>query len=91
VSALAWAAAATFLVNLPFGWWREGTRKLSVPWFLAIHAPVPLVIVLRRSLGVSLGWSTLPVLLLAYFLGQATGARVRRRRGGPDGAVSSTI
>jgi hypothetical protein len=23
------AIAATFLVNLPFGWWRAGLRKLS--------------------------------------------------------------
>jgi hypothetical protein len=91
VSPLAWTAAATFVLNLPFGWWREGTRKLSVPWFLAIHAPVPVVVLLRRALGVSLGWSTLPFLLLAYFLGQASGARLRRRRGGPDGPVSSTI
>ena len=76
------AAAGTLLLNLPFGWFREGTRKFSVAWFLAVHAPVPLVILIRRQAGVSLAWSTLPVLVLAYFAGQAVGARLRRRSTG---------
>ncbi len=74
------AALGTFVVNLPFGWMRESTRKFSVGWFLAVHAPVPMVMLIRRAAGVSLGWRTLPALLLSYFLGQAVGARVRRRR-----------
>ena len=74
------AALGTVLVNLPFGWFREGTRKFSVGWFVAIHAPVPLVILIRRQAGVSLALGTLPFLLLAYFVGQAAGARLRRRR-----------
>lgn len=74
------AAFGTFVVNLPFGWMRESTRKLSFGWFLAVHAPVPMVILIRRAVGVPLGWRTLPALLLSYFLGQAVGARLRRRR-----------
>lgn len=76
---LAAAAAATLLMNVPFGWWRDGTRKFSLPWFLAIHAPVPLVVALRRLLGVGLGWTTAPVLVASYFAGQFVGSRLRRR------------
>ena len=38
---------AVFFLNLPFGFWRAGVRKFSLPWFLAVHAPIPLVVGLR--------------------------------------------
>ena len=78
--ALATVAAATFLINLPFGYWRAGLRKLSAPWFVAIHAPVPLVIALRYALGLTFSWVNLPFLVAAYFAGQAVGVRIARRR-----------
>jgi hypothetical protein len=75
------AAAIVFLLNLPFGYWRGGLRKLSAAWFVAIHAPVPLVVALRWGLGLPFRWSTLPLFVAAYFAGQWAGARLRRRRG----------
>ena len=42
----------TLLINLPFGYWREGVRKFSAAWFVAVHAAVPLVILGRTLLGV---------------------------------------
>jgi hypothetical protein len=74
---LAAVAAATLAINLPFGFWRAGVRKFSLPWFLAVHAPVPLIVVLRVAAG--LGWrlSTFPVLAGAFFGGQLLGGRVR--------------
>ena len=38
--------------DLSFGFWRVGVRRYSPPWFVAVHAPVPLVIGLRLMLGV---------------------------------------
>lgn len=70
-----------FLVNLPFGYWRAGVRKFSPAWFVAVHAAVPLVIVMRMSLGIEWSLLILPVLVAAYFSGQAVGARMRDRRG----------
>lgn len=74
---LALVALAVFVLNLPFGYWRAGTRKFSWQWALAIHLPVPFVILLRVYSG--LGWQLLsfPVLIFAFFLGQFAGARVR--------------
>ena len=72
------ALLGTILVNLPFGWWREGQRKLSPRWFVAVHGAVPFVIVIRMAAEVRLGWTTVPFLLLSYFLGQHLGARMRR-------------
>lgn len=71
--------AFAFLVNLPFGWWRAGLRKLSPAWFLAVHAAVPLVIGVRLSLGLPFRWLWVPLYAAAYFSGQAVGARLRAR------------
>jgi hypothetical protein len=70
-------AVGVLVVNLPFGFWRAGVRKFTLPWFLAVHAPVPLVVGLRVLSG--LGWqlSTVPVLASAFFAGQLLGGRLR--------------
>jgi hypothetical protein len=73
-------AVAVFLVNLPFGYWREGTRKFSLLWFVCIHAPIPAVIGLRIVSNLGFSLHSYPILLSAYFLGQFTGSRIRRRR-----------
>jgi len=78
-------ALATIGINLPFGYWRATTRKFSPAWFIAVHAAVPLVVLARWLAGVSLAWTTAPVLVAAYFLGQSGGAWVRERRRDGDG------
>ena len=71
-------AAIVFVLNLPFGYWRAGTKKFSRQWILAVHLPVPGVIALRIFSG--LGWQLLsfPVLVGAFFLGQLLGGLLRR-------------
>jgi len=70
-------AGGTFLVNLPFGYWRGGVRKFTARWIAAVHAPVPVVVAMRLAAGVRWQPVNLPVLLGAYFLGQLVGTRVR--------------
>ncbi len=80
-----WAVAALILVlNLPFGFWRAGLRKLSAPWFVAVHAPVPLAIGLRFASGLGFQWRSLPLFLAAFFGGQWLGGRLRAWRGRSD-------
>lgn len=67
---------ATFIVNLPFGYLRGGFRKLSIWWFVAIHAPVPLVILIRKFHDLELTWSLAPFLLGSFFLGQFAGRKL---------------
>jgi hypothetical protein len=71
-------AIAVLLLNLPFGFWRAGVKRFTLPWFVAVHAPVPFVIGLRVLGG--LGWrlSTVPVLVAAFVTGQFVGGRLRR-------------
>jgi len=78
-------ALAVVVVNVPFGYWRAGVRRFSLPWFLAVHAPVPLVVGVRLLAG--LGWhlAALPVVALAFLAGQALGGRVRAWVAGGSG------
>lgn len=70
-------ACATLVLNLPFGFWRAGVRKFSPAWFVAVHAPVPLIVMLRMAAGVNWRLSTFPVLVGAFFGGQFLGSRLR--------------
>ena len=74
------ALVITFVINLPFGYWRGGVRKFSPAWFVAIHAPVPVVIALRFILGLPFRWGALPFFVAAYFGGQYVGNRLRLAR-----------
>jgi len=67
---------ATFLVNLPFGYLRGGFRKLSFWWFVAIHVPVPLIILIRKFHDLQLTWSLAPFLIGSFFLGQFAGRKI---------------
>jgi len=75
-------AILVFFLNIPFGYWRSRSRRFSRPWFLAVHLPVPGVIAFRVFAG--LGWHliTFPILVGAFFLGQAAGTGLQRAFGG---------
>lgn len=74
-----WAvAAAVFLINVPFGYWRSRERVRSRRWFLAIHLPVPLVIALRVVSGLGFQIASFPLIVGAFFLGQYVGGRLTR-------------
>jgi hypothetical protein len=72
------ASAIVFGVNLPFGYWRAKTRKYSLPWLLAIHLPVPIVISIRVLGGLGWHFMTFPLLVGSFFGGQWIGGRLRR-------------
>ena len=72
-----WAASAVLCLNMPFGFWRAGVRRFSLPWFLAVHVPVPLVVGIRLLAGLGFHLVTFPILLTAFFLGQFLGGKLR--------------
>jgi hypothetical protein len=71
---LVMVAVAVFIFNLPFGYWRANVKKFSLQWVLAVHLPVPFVIVLRLLSGLGFQFITYPVLVTAFFSGQFLGA-----------------
>lgn len=73
-------ALATLVINIPMGYWRESVRKFSPQWFVAVHAAVPLVVLMRHKSEIGFAWYTYPPMILCYFGGQFIGSRIRRRR-----------
>jgi cytochrome b561 len=75
------ASLLTFIINIPFGFWRSNRRRYSLSWFLAIHVPVPIIIFLRFYLDIGFHWSTYLFLVTAFFAGQYMGTFINRLRG----------
>ena len=78
---------AVLAVNIPFGFWRAGVKKFSLPWFAAVHVPVVIGIGLRLLAKVGWSFAAFPALVGCFFLGQFLGGRLRKlwkKRGPPD-------
>jgi hypothetical protein len=65
-------------LNVPLGVWREHTMKLSPQWFLAVHATIPFIAMLRKAV-------VMPKYAVAFtigsaVLGQAIGAHAEKIR-----------
>jgi len=71
-------ALAAFGLNIPCGYFREGSPKFSTKWFLWIHASIPVIIFLR------IFWHTsplaIPVWIFLAVYGQIIGGKKRRAK-----------
>jgi hypothetical protein len=76
-------ALVTFTINILFGFWRAFQRFFSLKWFLAIHIPIIIIIILRFVSDVGFKPITFLYIVPAYIFGQWTGriigGIVRRR------------
>ena len=72
------------VINLPLGYWREGLKKFSLLWVVAIHGSIPFVIAFRYAIGLTYSntpiYVTAPVVIGSAVAGQIIGSRVRRRK-----------
>ena len=64
--------------NVPLGVWREHTKKFSPSWFAAVHAAVPFIAILRKS--VLMPKTAMAFTIAASVLGQVIGSRAERYR-----------
>ena len=86
--ALAIVCLLVFILNLPFGYWRQGVKKFSLQWFLAVHLPIPFVVALRFGFHLGFQLYTYPFMIAAFFFGQWAGAKYRKKRMGEgDGKI----
>ncbi len=70
-----------FLINLPFGYLRGKQKKLSFKWFLYIHLPVPLVVLVRILSHIGFALYTYPLFVGAFFMGQLLGKKLIPEQG----------
>ncbi len=66
------------LVNVPCGMAREHTEKFSLGWFVAVHASIPFIAMLRKA--VIMPKYAIIFTIAAAVAGQAIGARLERQR-----------
>ncbi|XP_040366112.1 uncharacterized protein LOC112176558 isoform X1 [Rosa chinensis] len=71
-------AALGMAVNIPLGMWKEHTTKFSLSWFAAVHAAVPFIAMLRKS--VLIPKTAMALTIAASILGQVIGSRAERIR-----------
>lgn len=64
--------------NIPLGMWREHTKKFSPSWFVAIHAAIPFIGMLRKV--VLMPKTAMAFTIGASVLGQVIGSRAERYR-----------
>ncbi|KAI4314562.1 hypothetical protein L6164_027457 [Bauhinia variegata] len=71
-------AALGMALNVPLGVWKEHTKKFSLSWFAAVHAAVPFIAMLRKS--VLMPKAAMALTIGASILGQIIGSRAERIR-----------
>ncbi|CAL9769801.1 unnamed protein product [Musa acuminata subsp. burmannicoides] len=74
--------------NVPLGVWREHTEKFSPQWFAAVHAAVPFIGMLRKS--VVMPKTAMALTIAASILGQTIGSRAERLRLKAEAAARSS-
>lgn len=67
-------AIMTVVINLPFGYFRQKTKKFSFKWFLCIHLPIPLIFLARVSSDIS--YKFIPIFVAAAVTGQILGGKI---------------
>lgn len=67
--------------NIPFGYWRANVKLFSFQWFLAVHIPVPIIVVLRIFLDIGFEWYTYLFLVTSFFTGQKLGSIIHNYLG----------
>lgn len=77
---LFYAAISVLLLNLPFGYWRANVPKMSLKWFLAIHIPIPFVVLLRFWFDIGFKLYSYPIIIFAFFFGQYLGKKYKLYR-----------
>lgn len=75
---LAAVAGTSLVTNVPLGVWREHCIKFSPEWFVAVHASIPLIIMMRKSL--LLPQYAIIATIGCAILGQFAGSRLERKR-----------
>ena len=66
------------VISIPCGYARQNYSKYSFMWWILIHLPIPIIVLLRIKAG--LNWHFIPLTLGSSVAGQIIGGAVNRRR-----------
>ncbi len=71
-------SAIAFILNFPLGRWRSRYKRLSLPWWLLIHASIPVILSMRIWLDTPR--FCIPLFIAVAILGQQTGVWSAKRK-----------
>ena len=66
------------ILNLPFGYLRSTEKKFSLKWFLYIHIPIPVIILIRTWL--EFNYKVIPLLIIGSMAGQLLGGYFNKEK-----------
>lgn len=69
-------AILIFIINIPFGIWRKHEKRFSVKWFLAIHIPVAISVLIRYIWEIEFRWEHILLFISVFVAGQYIGKLV---------------
>ena len=64
----------TFMLNMPFGYFRGKTKRYSFKWFLYIHIPIPFIFFARTMSHLDIRY--IPLFVFAAIIGQVWGGKL---------------
>ena len=70
-------AGLCLFVSIPFGMLRMRFKKFSIPWFLMIHAPIPVSIIMRKIYELPFQYAL--IFLLFSVTGQVIGSTIIKK------------
>ncbi|HSW56318.1 MAG TPA: hypothetical protein VLH59_14625 [Ignavibacteriaceae bacterium] len=70
----------TFIINIPFGYWRANVRRFSLQFLFAIHLPILFIVAFRILSGSSFEILTFLFTVPTFFLGQLVGSKIYSSR-----------
>ncbi len=70
-------AGLCLFVSIPFGMLRMRFKKFSIPWFLMIHAPIPVSIIMRKIYELPFQYAL--IFLLFSVAGQVIGSTIIKK------------
>ncbi len=70
-------AGLCLFVSVPFGMLRMKFKKFSIPWFLMIHAPIPVSIIMRKIYELPFQYAL--IFLLFSVTGQVIGSTIIKK------------
>ena len=68
--------AFSIVLNIPFGSYRNLTRKFSILWWLSIHVPIPFIILMRTRVFDLAYTEIIPFSIAAAIIGQIIGKKM---------------
>ena len=64
----------TVMLNLPFGYARTRSKRYSLRWFLCIHVPIPVILLIRVMSHIEIKY--IPIFALGALIGQIIGGKL---------------